>query len=220
MEPRAGRFGGVAFDLDGLIFDTEALFFRVATEMLAARGKVFTQAIMAAMIGRQAPVAGLALKQMAGLDESPEELIAEARARFVDLMDTAVHPMPGLIALLAHLQRRGLPRCVATSSRREYAERLLGGHGLRPHFAFVLAAEDVVRPKPDPEIYLKAAAGLGVAPPALIVLEDSPAGVAAARGAGAFVVAIPHEHSPAEALGEADLKVARLDDPALLALLG
>ena len=49
-----------------------------------------------------------------------------------------------------------------------------------------------------------------------MVLEDSPAGVAAARGAGAFAVGVPHEHSPAEALGAADLIVPRLDDPALL----
>jgi HAD superfamily hydrolase (TIGR01509 family) len=209
----------VAFDLDGLMFDTEALFVRVAGAMLADRGKVFTPEIMAAMIGRQWPVAGAAFRAMAGLEESLDDLLAEARARFYALMDGAVHPTPGLFGLLATLEHRAIPRAVATSSRREYAERLLRHHGLLGHFAFLLTAEDVVRSKPDPEIYRKAADRFAIAPGSLLVLEDSPAGVAAARAAGAFVVAVPHEHSPAEALGAAHRIVPSLDDPELRAIL-
>ncbi len=134
-------------------------------------------------------------------------------------MDAAVHPTPGLFVLLERLEERKLPKAVATSSRRSYAERLLGGHGLRAHFTFVLAAEDVERGKPDPEIYRKAVSRFGVPAPAVLVLEDSPAGLAAARGAGAFAVGVPHDHSPAEGLQDAHLVVPRLDDPALLDLL-
>jgi HAD superfamily hydrolase (TIGR01509 family) len=213
------RIQAVAFDLDGLMFDTEALFVRVAGAMLADRGKHFTPEIMAAMIGRQWATAGRAFKEMAGLSESLEELQAEARARFYAEMDTAVHPTPGLFALLAHLERRGFPRAVCTSSRRAYAERLLRRHGLLGHFAFLLGAEDVARHKPDPEIYRSAAERFGVEPGALLVLEDSPAGVASARGAGAWVVAVPHDHSPAGSLAEAHRIVPRLDDPAVLALV-
>lgn len=72
--------------------------------------------------------------------------------------------------------------------------------------------------KPDPEIYRTAAARLGVNPGSMLVLEDSPAGVASARGADAFVVAIPHEHSPADGLGAAHLLADRLDDPRVLEL--
>jgi HAD superfamily hydrolase (TIGR01509 family) len=215
----ARQLRAVVFDLDGLMFDTEALFYRVAAEMLAARGKAFTPEIMGAMIGRRAAEAIHAFKTLAGLDEPPEELLAETRARFAAEVDGAVHPTPGLFALLDHLQAQDLPRAVATSSRLSYAERLLSGHGLRDRFAFVLAAEDVERGKPDPEIYVKAAARFGVPPDSVLVLEDSPAGLAAARGAGTFAVGVPHEHSPAENLGDAHLIVDRLDDPKLLALL-
>jgi HAD superfamily hydrolase (TIGR01509 family) len=135
-------------------------------------------------------------------------------------MDTAVHPTAGLFALLARLERRGLPRAVATSSRRAYAATLLERHGLAGHFAFVLSGEDVTRGKPDPEIYLTAAARFGVPPGRMLVLEDSAAGVAAAKAAGALVVAVPHEHSPAARLAAADHIVARLDDPVVLALIG
>ena len=209
----------VVFDLDGLMFDTESLFFRVAAEMLAARGKRFTPEIMRAMIGRRAVEAGHSFKALAGLEEPVEDLMAEARARFSAEMDAAVHPTPGLFVLLDHLEGARLPRAVATSSRREYAERLLRTHRLRDRFAFVLASEDVTRGKPDPEIYRLAAERFGLPPRSVLVLEDSAAGLASARGAGAFAVGVPHEHSPAEGLRDADLIVPRLDDPALLALL-
>ncbi|RUL87601.1 HAD family hydrolase [Tautonia sociabilis] len=219
-EPPAPRIRAVAFDMDGLIFDTEALFHRVAVDLLAARGKQFTPEMMAAMIGRPAAVAGPALVRLAGLEESPEALLAEARERFDALIDTAVHPMPGLFTILGLLERRGIPRAVATSTRRQQALRLLGHHGLLAHFAFVLGGDEVSRGKPDPEIYRTAAGRLGVEPGAMLVLEDSPAGVSAARAAGAFVVAIPHDHSPAGGLREAHRLADRLDDPGLLALLG
>ncbi len=209
----------VVFDLDGLMFDTEALFFRVSSEMLAARGKQFTPEIMRAMIGRRSRDAGHMLKTMTGLEESVDELLAEVRERFYAVMDTAVHPTPGLFHLLDRLKQLGLPLGVATSSGRAYAERLLVGHGLRERFAVLLGAEDVSQGKPEPEIYLRAAERFGVPTRSLLVLEDSPAGVAAGVSAGAFVVGVPHEHSPAEALQSAHLIVPRLDSPELLGLL-
>ena len=209
----------VVFDLDGLMFDTEALFARVAGEMLAARGKRFTHEMMQLVLGRRAAEGLPALKEAAGLEEPVDELIAETRTRFAALVDTAVHPTPGLFALFAHLAEHPLPLAVATSSRLVYAEQMLRSHGLRDRFAFLLTAEDVARGKPDPEIYLLAASRFSLAPAAILVLEDSPPGVAAARAAGAFTVAVPHDHSPADGLQAADLIIPRLDDPELLALL-
>ena len=209
----------VVFDLDGLLFDTEALFFRVASEMLRERGKEFTVDIMRAMIGRQPATSGLAFKTMAGLDDEPEALMAEAKGRFEALLDTAVHPMPGLIALLAHLKKLGLPLGVGTSSGRVYAERLLRNHQIRDRFEVVLCREDVVRHKPDPEIYRTAAERLGASPAETLVLEDTPTGLAAAKAAGTFAVGVPHDFSPADDLAAADLIVASLDDPALKARL-
>jgi len=210
----------VAFDLDGLMFDTEALFFRVACETLELRGGRFTAEMMAAMIGRRAVEAGHVLQTMSGIDADPLELLGDVRERYLAVLDTDAAPTPGLLALLDRLEATGRPKAVATSSKRAHAERLLSGHGLRSRFAFILGSEDVERGKPEPEIYLKAAGGFGVSPERLMVLEDSPAGVAAARAAGAFVVAVPHAHSVAEGLGLADLIVPRLDAPALLARLG
>jgi beta-phosphoglucomutase-like phosphatase (HAD superfamily) len=192
----------VVFDLDGLMFDTEALFFRVSSEMLEARGKAFTPEIMRAMIGRRAVDAGHVLKTMTGLDDPIEVLLDDVRQRFYSQMETVVHPTPGLFVLLDHLRRKVVPIAVATSSGRAYAERLLVQHRLQDRFAFILAIER-----------------FAVAPGSVMALEDSPAGIIAAKSAGALAVGVPHEHSPAEALQGADLIVPRLDAPALLARL-
>jgi HAD superfamily hydrolase (TIGR01509 family) len=206
----------VVFDLDGLMFDTEALFFRVSSQALAARGKAFTSETMQSLIGRRADDAVRVWEALAAPEETAEDLLADVRQRFFAVIDTAVHPTPGLFVLLDHLARRSLPLAVATSSARAYADRLLVRHGLVDRFAFILAAEDVTRGKPDPEIYRLAATRFAVAAGSMLVLEDSPAGLASARGAGAIAVGVPHEHSPAHALSGADLVVARLDDPTLL----
>ncbi|MFO0909321.1 MAG: HAD-IA family hydrolase [Isosphaeraceae bacterium] len=170
---------------------------------------------MRAMIGRRAVDAGNAFRTMAGL-EGRSRCSWPVRSRFYAEMD-AVHPTPGLIVLLDHLERLEIPRAVATSSRRPYAEGLLTRHGLIGHFQFLLCGDDVTHGKPHPEVYLTAARRFGLPPRSLLVLEDSPAGIAAARAAGAFAVGVPHEHSPAEGLSEANLIVDRLDAPALLA---
>jgi len=209
----------VVFDLDGLMFDTEALFCRVSTQALAARGKAFTRDTMQSLIGRRADEARAIWTALAGIDEPVDALLADVRQRFLAEMDTVVHPTPGLFVLLDHLERRALPLAVATSSRRDYADRLLTRHALADRFEFVLASEDVTRGKPDPEIYRLAASRFAVPARSMLVLEDSPAGLAAARGAGTIAVGVPHEHSPAEALKNADLVVSRLDAAALLNLI-
>ena len=132
-------------------------------------------------------------------------------------MDTVVHPMPGLFVLLDHVHARALPAAVATSSGQSYADRLLVRHGVQDRFEFVLASEDVTLGKPDPEIYRLAAGRFGVPAGSMLVLEDSPAGLAAAKEAGAVAVGVPHEHSPQRRSAAADLVVARLDDPSFFA---
>lgn len=205
----------VVLDLDGTMFDSEALFHKVAGDYLAERGKVFTQEIMRAMIGRQAPISGLALKTMANLDGTVDEILEDLRERFLARMDQEIQPMPGLFHLLDDLRDRRIPHAVATSSRRAYAERLLGNHAVLDRLNFILTADDVKNGKPEPEIYLTAAGKLDVAPERILVIEDSPPGVTAAKRAGTFTVGVPHDHSPAEDIMFADVLIDRLDDPRL-----
>jgi len=214
------RFDAVVFDMDGLMFDTEDLFFDVADSFMRDHGARFTDEMMAAMIGRRAADAGNVFHTLGKLDHLDiTDIMTEVKARFHRRMLSDSNTMPGLFKVLNHLKTLGIPRAVATSSSRASAEALTEHHGIRPYFAFLVTSEDVTRGKPDPEIYRTAASRLGVETQRVLVLEDSSAGLQAARAAGAFAVGVPHRYSPPEVVEHADLIVERLNDERLLSLL-
>lgn len=209
----------VAFDLDGLIFNTEDVFNLTAKEMVSNRHLPLPPTLLKSMMGRRAQDSFGLMKSMLGLSETIDELQDEAWRIFFELLDAHLRPMPGLFELLSHLEACGVPKAVATSSPRWYLDRMLCRHELAPRFAFALTAEDVIEGKPHPEIYLKAAAGLGVAPHEMLVLEDSEAGTCAAAAAGCFIVSVPHDHSRHHDFSRAKRVATRLDEPFLLNLL-
>jgi len=99
---------------------------------------------------------------------------------------------PGVADLLARLRQAGYRLGVASASDRDWVERWLGQFGLRPSFETITTREDVRHNKPAPDLYLAAAARLGVKPAACLVFEDAPVGIEAARAAGTAVVAVPN----------------------------
>ena len=121
-----------------------------------------------------------------------------------------IEPLPGVREWLARLDAAGIPRVIASSTHRENIATILGLIGLGG-FADLVAAEDVRRGKPDPQVFLEAARRIGVRPECSVVFEDTHAGIAAARAGGMRVVAVAGTH-PAARLGGADLVVARLDE--------
>jgi len=181
----------VAFDLDGLLVNTEELYQEVGTELLRRRGCVFGPDLLNAMMGRPQAVSLQTMIDWHGLTDTVETLAAETHTIFSALLETRLQPMPGAVALLDAMDASGIPRGVATSSGPEFAMDVLSRVGLRDRFAFVLTSADVVQGKPHPEIYQKAANRLAVAPGAMLVLEDSQAGCQAAVAAGAVVIAVP-----------------------------
>jgi HAD superfamily hydrolase (TIGR01509 family) len=104
----------------------------------------------------------------------------------------------GAIALLDRIAALGLPTAVCTSSGSMWAHRHLEGHGIAPRFRAVVTRDDVARGKPDPEPYFTVAAAIGVAPPDILVVEDSPTGLAAAHAAGTMPVLVPDLVPPTE----------------------
>jgi HAD superfamily hydrolase (TIGR01509 family) len=209
----------VVFDFDGLMFNTEEIFNLSGRELLRRRGKEMTPSVLSLMMGRKADEAFPLMIEALGLTEDPAALRAEERVIFQDLLWKHVAPMPGLFELLAHIEARGLPKGVATSSRRPYIESLLGHFQLMDRFHVTLTAEDVVRGKPHPEIYLTAAARIGVAPSEMLVLEDSEMGTRSAAAAGAVAVSVPHEHSRHHDFSTAFFVAAGLQDPKIIRLL-
>jgi HAD superfamily hydrolase (TIGR01509 family) len=210
----------VVFDLDGLMFNTEELYQQVGSELLRRRGHTLTQDLLDQMMGRPSRVALQIMIDTHRLAATVDELIAETDALFPEILRTQLAPMPGLVELLAALEARGIPKGIATSSRRSFVERVLGRFDYQRRFDPILTSEDIVHGKPHPEIYLRAAQRLGVAPGEMLVLEDSENGCRAAVAAGAITVAVPGAHSRRHNFRGAALVAESLADRRLYECLG
>lgn len=213
------RIRAVCFDLDGLMFNTEVIFNEVGHELLRRRGKNMTAELITSMMGRRAIEAVQVMIDWHDLPDSPDTLIDESQILFFELARDRLEAMPGLYELLSAIENSKLPKGVATSSTRPYLEKILGRFALLDRFHSILTAEDVTIGKPHPEIYLKAAARLGVCPEEMLVLEDSQAGTNAAAAAGAFAVSVPHEHSASHDFSSASLVAHSLHDPRVISLV-
>jgi HAD superfamily hydrolase (TIGR01509 family) len=154
------------------------------------------------------------------LKATVEELLAETDEIFPSILAERLAPMPGLIELLAALESHGIPKAIATSSRRSFVEHVLGVFQFQPRFSPILTSEDITHGKPHPEIYLKAAQRLNIAPENILVLEDSQNGCRAAVAAGAITVAVPGSHSSRHDFTGAKLISATLGDQRIYDLIG
>jgi len=186
----ARALGAVLFDLDGLLIDSEPLWFAVETDVMARLGGRWTAADQQALLGGALENSVRYLLDRAAIPADPAQ-VAEWMTGGIEaqVRDHGVTVMPGAETLVAEVAAAGLPYALVTSSQRRFAEAVLARTGLR--FPVVVSGNDVRRGKPDPEPYLLAARRLGVPPPWCLVLEDSITGVSAAEAAGCAVVAVP-----------------------------
>ena len=215
----SSRIEAVAFDLDGLLVNTEELYQHVGSELLRRRGRSFEPDLLDAMMGRPQQVSLKIMIEWHGLADTIDTLATETHEIFQSLLDTQLRTMPGAVDLLDLLDAQGIARGVATSSGPDFAHDVLGRMGIRDRFAFVLTSADVTHGKPHPEIYQTAARRLAVDPGAMLVLEDSQAGCKAAVAAGAVAVAVPGGHSRRHDFTGARFVADSLADPRIEALL-
>lgn len=172
----------VVFDCDGVLLDSERLAVRVDAVVLASLGwELSEEEIVHRFVGRShAHMVGeieahLGRPLPVGWEEEVQPLYDHA-------FETELRPVEGVVQALDCLQ---LPTCVASSSSHARLRRTLGLTGLYNRFAGrIFSAEDVARGKPAPDLFLHAAARMGVDPARCVVVEDSQYGVAAARAAG------------------------------------
>lgn len=138
----------------------------------------------------------------------PAELVArygeEKEAMFREIYKHDVKPLPGLISFLEELQQLNVPKAIATSAPRSNVDFTLQYTHTEKYFQAFLDEAFVTRGKPDPEIYIKAAAALGFDPKQCVVIEDSLSGVQAGQAAGCKVLGITTTHT-AEELAHCDL---------------
>ncbi|MCE9606270.1 MAG: HAD family phosphatase [Planctomycetia bacterium] len=216
---RSGRPKAVVFDHDGLIFNTEDLYQDVGGELLRRRGCAFTPELLDRMMGRPGRIALQIMIDMHHLEATVDQLTAETDEIFPAILDARLETMPGFMELAAALEKAGIPKAIATSSRRSFVVGCLARFQLEPRFQFILSAEDVVEGKPNPEIYLTAAKRFGLRSDEIMVLEDSQNGCRAAVAAGAIAVAVPSGHSRTHSFPGAAFEAETLADPRIYELL-
>ncbi len=189
MLPRKPR--AVIFDLDGLLFDTETLQHRAADAAAKRQGHEMPLPLFHRLIGRPAAANRDFLVQHYDGKLDFEAFEADWTVTFQALTQTELRLKPGALELLDHLDAHGIPRAIATSSRRTMVAPHLAQHNLTHRFDAVITPEDYAHPKPDPDPFLTAAARLGIDAKDCLALEDSHNGVRSAAAAGMMTVMVP-----------------------------
>ena len=179
--------------MDGLMVDTEPLARRAWSQVVAPYGRAISDDLYGRMLGRRTVESAQLVLDDLALPVPVQELVERKTAVFLSSLDGGAPAMPGLWVLLERIEALGLPWAVATSTPRPVAEIVLGKLGVTGRYGALACGDEVEHGKPAPDIFLLAAARLGVAPAACLALEDSAAGCAAAAAAGMRVVAVPTE---------------------------
>ena len=201
----------VIFDMDGVLVDSYQAHFRSWQRMAAEAGLTLTEAEFAAQFGRTNPEI---IAVYWGEDRHRDEEIAAMADRkekiFREILRARFPAMPGARELLRSLDEAGFALAVGSSGPPENIELVLRRLGARSRFRAVVTAKDVTRGKPDPQVFLIAAKRLGVPPRRCAVVEDAPAGIAAAKAAGMTAVGLASTGRDRESLAAADLVVDSL----------
>ena len=189
----SGQLQAVLFDMDGLLVDTEPLWFEVEHAVMTKLGGDWTEHDQRALVGGSLYRSVDYLLGRAARQASRDQVAGWLIGGMADLLaEREIEAMPGALDLLAEVRAAGIPTALVTSSERVIMEAVLAS--LAKHdiaFSVTVCGQDVSHPKPHPEPYLRASALLGAEPKFCVALEDSPNGIAAAEAAGCVTVAVP-----------------------------
>ncbi len=179
------------FDMDGLLVDSEPFAEAAMRSFLRRYGHDLTMEVSERLLGRRVPEAIAFVSGHYGLVDD----VAELNQIYNELRLAAIRgnlrPLPGAAELIAFGREAGLRLALATSNMREHVDLSLTETALAGLFDAEATGDEVARGKPEPDIFLLAAERLGVDPAGCVVLEDSPAGIAAAKAAGMSALWVP-----------------------------
>lgn len=191
------RFRAVVFDMDGVLLDTAPLWSRAEHRLWAAHGMRPTGNDAFATRGVPAIEACRHYARRFGLPDAAAAILETQLLGFMTReLDGPIDAMPGAAELVARL-RLLVPLAVASNSRSVVVERAIARAGLAEAFDALVSADDVVRPKPAPDLYRLSCTRLGVPPADALAIEDAPVGAEAALSAGLTCYLLsPHASVP------------------------
>ena len=198
-------FAAVIFDMDGVLVDSEPLYMAVERQSFARYGVELDESEQSRFVGTSQQQMWREIKRMYGLEVAIADLMAEHQRQVLRVLaQSPLVPMPGVTRLITELAALGIPCALASSSPRQLVECVLSRIGLDEAFVQVVCGDEVRLSKPDPEIFLRAAARLEVAPHRCLVIEDSRHGVTAAKAAGMQCIGLMNPNSGDQSLEGAD----------------
>ena len=187
----SGGFGAVVFDCDGTLVDSMPAHFEAWCEALAlyGAGGIFKEDVFLAMGGRPTRDIVVEINDEYDLKLDPEAVAFAKREAFLKRLSSIT--LIDEVAEFAESLRGRVPMAIASGGSRMVVEKTLRVVGISDWFDEVVTADDVAEGKPAPDVFVKAAKLLGVAPMDCLALDDAPAGIIAARRAGMQVIAVP-----------------------------
>jgi beta-phosphoglucomutase len=211
----------VIFDFDGVIVDTEPIHYQVFQQILEPLGMGYTwQEYTDTYMGFDDRDAFREAFKAAGKSIKPDSLqtlINQKATIFEQVISEGVTPYPGVIELIKELTAHGIPLAISSGALRSDILPILEQLEIKHYFSHIVTADDVPQSKPHPASYLHAKEKLLSSFPdklsiasLIYAVEDTPAGIQSAKGAGLRVVAVTNSY-PAEKLGLADAKVLSLE---------
>lgn len=198
------KFKGAIFDMDGTLLDSMRVWKRLTQGYLAQFGVHITDQDYAVTEGfSQTQMAQYFIDRYPILPMDAQGLIDGLDRQITARYEQYARPKDGVIDFLNRLQARGIRMAIATLTARRHAEKALRDRGMLAYFDFLLTIEDVGISKREPEIYLRAAARMGLSPAECVVFEDAPYAGVTAKRAGFRVCGMAE---PAYAGGESELR--------------
>ena len=203
----------VVFDVDGVLIDSEPVWERVRRELVARHGGHWPDDAQHRLMGMSTAEWSAYMSTDFGLGLPPGQVAEQVTAAMAAEYARHLPLLPGAAGAVRALAARW-PLAVASSAPRSLIEVVLDASGLRPSFTAAVSSEEVPRGKPAPDVYLAAAALLGVQPAACAAVEDSSNGLRSAAAAGLAVIAVPRPEYPpaADALAGARVVLGSLTE--------
>lgn len=209
----------VLFDMDGTLVDSEKLWDISLTALYTELGGELTPQVRESMVGGSAEDTIRTVYTDIGLDPDPRAMAESSRwlhEYTAELFEDGLPWCDGAWELLEALAAEGIPMALVTNTQRALTDRALNSIG-EYYFSVTVCGDEVVRGKPEPDVYERAAALLGLRPAECLAVEDSITGTAAAEGAGCPVLVVPndvavsgglrrHQVSSLVGIGVADLR--------------
>jgi beta-phosphoglucomutase-like phosphatase (HAD superfamily) len=192
MPDRSSPLQAVIFDMDGVLIDSEPFWRESEIEVFGRHGVHLSEADCILTTGmRIGEVTRYWYERRPWTGPAPEILAGEILRGVIRRVHVRGTAMPGLHPALRLFQARGLRLALASSSALSLIDAVIDRLALRPHFEVICSAENEPRGKPHPDVYLSASAQLGLPPGNCLAIEDSIAGVQAAKAAGMLCIAVP-----------------------------